>query len=60
MKRKRITIPAGPNKIVPMAKVIKDMRDGRLDYYIPLEEAKKLYKEGKLSWDSTNHEYCEP
>jgi hypothetical protein len=39
---------------VPMARVEKDVRDGRRDYYIPKSEAKKLYEEGKLHIDITN------
>lgn len=49
--------PAIP--LVTMTKVIRDCRDGRLDYKIPLAEAKKLYNEGKLCWDCTNGAYAE-
>ena len=46
------------NPINPaMVKVIRDVRDGRLDYYIPLKRAKELYNDHKLFWDVTNHSY---
>lgn len=30
------------------ARMIRDVRDASKDYFIPLEEAEKLYNEGKL------------
>jgi hypothetical protein len=38
--------------------VIRDVSDGNFDYYIPSEEAHRLYKEGKLAIDETNKCYC--
>ena len=39
---------------VEMARIEKDVRDGRRDYYIPKTEARKLYAAGKLYIDLTN------
>ncbi len=43
---------------VPMARVIRNSRDGSTDYFIPASEAKALYAAGKLQWDLTNNAYC--
>ena len=45
---------------ISMVKLIIDPRDGRLDKLIPEEEAKRLYKEGKLDYDLTSGGYCYP
>lgn len=39
-------------------RVIVDSRDGSQDYFIPLEEARKLYNKGELLYDLTNLCYC--
>lgn len=44
----------------PMAVVRPDSRDGAKDFYIPLSDAVRLYREGKLSMDLTNGGYCLP
>lgn len=45
--------------VVKMVRVIRDVRDYRRDYKIPLTEAQKLYAEGKLSWDCINGTYLD-
>ena len=46
-----------PNNQQPVARVIRDSRDAKRDYFIPKREAQRLYLEGKLSWDCTNNCY---
>ena len=41
---------------VDTRRVIVDPRDGRMDYFLPVEVAKKLYSQGKISIDVTNSE----
>jgi hypothetical protein len=38
--------------------VIRDVSDGNFDYYLPAQEAQRLYREGKLAFDEINHCYC--
>ena len=54
MGRKKKPIP------VATVKVIRDCRNGRLDYKLPAARAKELYAAGKLQWDLTNGTYCTP
>lgn len=42
-----------------MVRITVDSRDGSLDKWIPLSEAKRLFNEGKLAQDGTNGGYCE-
>jgi len=42
-----------------MVRVIRDVRDARLDYFLPRRTAKDLYNQGKLAYDCTNLCYCE-
>jgi hypothetical protein len=41
------------------ARIVRDARDGRKDYFIPIAEAQRLYNEGKLAIDVTNHCFME-
>lgn len=56
---KKRVLPKDIKPKVQMVKVIRDCRNAGKDYALPLDEAKRLYKEGKLSWDLTNHCYTE-
>lgn len=47
-------------KKVELVTVIRDCRDGRLDYQLSRKIAHKLYLEGKLHWDVTNSQFCTP
>jgi len=40
-----------------LVRVIVDPRDASKDRYIPQSEAKALYEQGKLAFDTTNAEY---
>lgn len=40
-------------------KIIRDSSDASKDYLMPHSEARKLYKEGKLSWSPDNKQYME-
>lgn len=40
-----------------LARVIPDSRNSAHDYFIPIEEAKRLYDTGELDWDLTNNTY---
>lgn len=44
---------------VLMARVIVDARDATKDKMMPLHEASKLYKEGKIGWSIENNCYIE-
>lgn len=46
---------------VPMTHVIIDCRNGALDRVVPLVVAQKMYEEGTLQKDLTNHgRFCAP
>jgi hypothetical protein len=42
-----------------LVRVIRDSRDAKRDYFIPWNEAKRLYEANKLAYDLTNSAYCE-
>lgn len=42
----------------PMVRVIRDVRDGRIDYKLPSSRAKELFEQKMLQWDATNGSYC--
>jgi hypothetical protein len=44
----------------PTTKIIRDCRDGRADYTLPLSHARELYDQGRLHMDLTNGAYCHP
>jgi hypothetical protein len=37
-----------------MARVIRDPRNSRMDYFIPADDARRLYEQGKLALDLNN------
>ena len=39
-------------------RVIRDARDTALDYFLPAERARELFRQGKLLYDMTNDCYC--
>jgi len=49
--------PGPPRKM--LVRVIREVWNGALDYFIPAVQAKELYKLGKLGWDEVNETYCE-
>ena len=46
-------------KPIAMAHVIRDPANAKLDYLIPLDEARRRYLAGELAWDITNGTYTE-
>ncbi len=43
---------------VRMTRIVVDPRDATKDRFIPVEEAIRLYKSGKIAFDVTNESYA--
>jgi hypothetical protein len=54
MKIRAALVQLQPQRLV---RVIRDTRDGKLDYFILGQRAVALFEAGKLYWDVTNQCY---